>query len=229
MGGEASGCSPTTTSIFLEAACFEPVSIATSGRRHKLLSDSRYRFERGVDPALQRQALERATALVQEICGGKAGPIVEVGTAHRCMSPKSRCATRRSTACSAARFRLSRIVPLLQELGAWPSTPSGGRQLAGQGAAASLRPAHRSRSDRGNRPPARLREHRAARLRRRTGAAFSPKETTRQLDRVKDALDRPWLSGSRYLQLRRPEDPGPARSGNPGGRCSTTRSPKPWR
>lgn len=81
MGGEASGCSSTTTSIFLEAACFEPVSIATSGRRHKLLSDSRYRFERGVDPALQRQALERATALVQDICGGKAGPIVEVGTA----------------------------------------------------------------------------------------------------------------------------------------------------
>ncbi len=81
MGGTASGCSRTTTSVFLEAACFDPVSIATSGRRHKLLSDSRYRFERGVDPALQRRALERATAFVQQICGGHAGPIVEVGTA----------------------------------------------------------------------------------------------------------------------------------------------------
>lgn len=81
MGGTASGCSSTTTSVFLEAACFDPVSIATSGRRHKLLSDSRYRFERGVDPSLQRQALERATALVQQICGGKAGPVVEVGVA----------------------------------------------------------------------------------------------------------------------------------------------------
>ena len=81
MGGTASGVSESTTEIFLEAACFDPVSIATSGRRHKLLSDSRYRFERGVDPALQRRALERATALVEQICGGEAGPIVEVGRA----------------------------------------------------------------------------------------------------------------------------------------------------
>jgi len=81
MGGTASGVSESTTQIFLEAACFDPVSIATSGRRHKLLSDSRYRFERGVDPALQRRALERATLLVQQICGGEAGPIVEVGRA----------------------------------------------------------------------------------------------------------------------------------------------------
>jgi len=81
MGGIASGCSAETTSVFLESACFDPVSIAHSGRRHKLLSDSRYRFERGVDPALQRRALERATALVQQICGGIAGPIVEAGSA----------------------------------------------------------------------------------------------------------------------------------------------------
>ncbi len=81
MGGNASGVSTETTSIFLESACFDPVSIATSGRRHRLLSDSRYRFERGVDPSLQRRALERATALVLQICGGAAGPIVEVGTA----------------------------------------------------------------------------------------------------------------------------------------------------
>ncbi len=81
MGGTASGVSESTTEIFLEAACFDPVTVATSGRRHKLLSDSRYRFERGVDPALQRRALERATALVEQICGGEAGPIVEAGRA----------------------------------------------------------------------------------------------------------------------------------------------------
>lgn len=79
MGGEASGVGPGTTEVFLEAACFDPVSIATSGRRHKLLSDSRHRNERGVDPALQRRALERATVLIQQICGGEAGPVVEVG------------------------------------------------------------------------------------------------------------------------------------------------------
>jgi phenylalanyl-tRNA synthetase beta chain len=81
MGGTSSGVSATTTAIFLESACFDPVSIAHSGRRHKLLSDSRYRNERGVDPALQRRALERATALVLSICGGKAGPITEAGRA----------------------------------------------------------------------------------------------------------------------------------------------------
>jgi phenylalanyl-tRNA synthetase beta chain len=81
MGGTASGVSETTTEIFLEAACFEPVTVAASGRRHKVQSDSRHRFERGVDPALQRRAIERATALVQQICGGEAGPIVEAGRA----------------------------------------------------------------------------------------------------------------------------------------------------
>ncbi len=81
MGGSASGVSTATTSIFLEAACFDPVSIATSGRRHRLLSDSRYRFERGVDPSLQRHALQRATALIQQIGGGIAGPVIEVGSA----------------------------------------------------------------------------------------------------------------------------------------------------
>jgi phenylalanyl-tRNA synthetase beta chain len=79
MGGTGSGVTEATTSIFLEAACFDPVAVAHSGRRHKLLSDSRYRNERGVDPALQRRALERATALVLQICGGRAGPVTEAG------------------------------------------------------------------------------------------------------------------------------------------------------
>ncbi|MBL6752560.1 MAG: phenylalanine--tRNA ligase subunit beta [Nevskia sp.] len=81
MGGTASGVTAGTTEVFLESACFDPVTVAASGRRHKLLSDSRHRFERGVDPALQRRALERATGLIQQICGGQAGPVVEAGTA----------------------------------------------------------------------------------------------------------------------------------------------------
>jgi phenylalanyl-tRNA synthetase beta chain len=81
MGGTASGVTAGTTQVFLEAACFDPVMVAASGRRYKLLSDSRYRNERGVDPALQRRAMERATLLVQQICGGEAGPITEVGRA----------------------------------------------------------------------------------------------------------------------------------------------------
>lgn len=79
MGGVDSGVSAGTTDIFLEAACFDAIAIAHSGRRHKLLSDSRYRNERGVDPALQRMAIERATALILQLCGGRAGPIVDCG------------------------------------------------------------------------------------------------------------------------------------------------------
>lgn len=81
MGGSASAVGAETTSVFLESACFNPISIAGNGRRHKLLSDSRYRFERGVDPALQRRALDRATQLIIELCGGEAGPVTEVGRA----------------------------------------------------------------------------------------------------------------------------------------------------
>ena len=79
MGGMPSGVTPQTRSIFFESACFSPELVAATGRRLRLPSDALYRFERGVDPTLQRRALERATALVLEICGGQAGPITDVG------------------------------------------------------------------------------------------------------------------------------------------------------
>ncbi|MGH8482746.1 MAG: phenylalanine--tRNA ligase subunit beta [Nevskiaceae bacterium] len=79
MGGKPSGVSPETTSIFFESACFAPELVAATGRRLRLPSDALYRFERGVDPSLQRQALERATGLVLQICGGQAGPVTEAG------------------------------------------------------------------------------------------------------------------------------------------------------
>ena len=79
MGGLSSGVSETTTRIFLESATFAPAAIAGSGRRHKLFSDASYRFERGVDPGLQRLGLERATQLITQICGGEVHPITQVG------------------------------------------------------------------------------------------------------------------------------------------------------
>ncbi|HEX4871457.1 MAG TPA: phenylalanine--tRNA ligase subunit beta [Nevskiaceae bacterium] len=79
MGGADSAVSEASTRIFLESACFAPTAVAGTARRHKLFSDAAYRFERGVDPELQRQALERATELVIQICGGEAGPITHVG------------------------------------------------------------------------------------------------------------------------------------------------------
>lgn len=77
MGGEASSVQVHTTDVFLESAFFNPIVIAGVARKFGLFSDSSQRFERGVDPNLQIKALERATALILEIVGGEAGPIIE--------------------------------------------------------------------------------------------------------------------------------------------------------
>lgn len=75
MGGERTSISEQTTDLFLEVAWFEPGAIAGRSRRHGLLTDASQRFERGVDPALQERALERATQLILELTGGSAGPV----------------------------------------------------------------------------------------------------------------------------------------------------------
>ncbi len=80
MGGEGSGVTDTTTDILLESAFFTPTAIAGKARSYGLHTDSSHRFERGVDPALQAKAVERATALLMEIVGGQPGPIVEVAS-----------------------------------------------------------------------------------------------------------------------------------------------------
>lgn len=77
MGGEDSGVTLATTELFLESAFFAPIAIAGRARRYGFSSDASHRFERGVDFGVTGQALERATQLVLEICGGKAGPITE--------------------------------------------------------------------------------------------------------------------------------------------------------
>ena len=77
MGGEATAISTHTQDIFLESAFFAPMAIAGKARGLGLQTDSSYRFERGVDPSLQRAAIERATQLLLDIVGGEAGPITE--------------------------------------------------------------------------------------------------------------------------------------------------------
>lgn len=79
VGGEATGCSEATTSVFLEVALFDPVRIARTGRRHQIISDARQRFERGVDPALPPAALEAATRMILDLCGGEASAVVSAG------------------------------------------------------------------------------------------------------------------------------------------------------
>lgn len=80
MGGQASGCTPETTDVFLESAYWDPITIAATGRALKINSDARYRFERGVDPAFTLPGLELATQMILDLCGGEAGSVVQDGT-----------------------------------------------------------------------------------------------------------------------------------------------------
>ncbi|WP_299726330.1 phenylalanine--tRNA ligase subunit beta [uncultured Endozoicomonas sp.] len=80
MGGEGSGVSENTKNIFLESAFFDPITIAGKARSYGLHTDSSHRFERGVDFQLQKKAVERATSLILDICGGEPGPVTEVAS-----------------------------------------------------------------------------------------------------------------------------------------------------
>ena len=79
VGGVPSGCTEETTNVLIEAALFDPVRTAATGRKLQCDSDARYRFERGIDPAAVVSGMERATKLVLEICGGEASEIVSAG------------------------------------------------------------------------------------------------------------------------------------------------------
>ncbi|CAI3797079.1 phenylalanine--tRNA ligase subunit beta [Rheinheimera sp. MM224] len=83
FGGLHSGVTKDSSDIFLESAFFSPVEMAGVARQYGLHTDASHRYERGVDPELQRTAMERATALLLAIVGGEAGPVVEaVSEAH---------------------------------------------------------------------------------------------------------------------------------------------------
>ena len=77
FGGEHSGVNEQTQDVLLECAFFNPLSITGRARRQGLHTDASHRYERGVDPQLQYKAMERATALLLEICGGQAGPVID--------------------------------------------------------------------------------------------------------------------------------------------------------
>lgn len=71
FGGKNSGVSEHTTSIFLESAYFNPVSIRKTAKRHQLNTDASFRFERGIDPTITAYALKRAALMIQEVAGGE--------------------------------------------------------------------------------------------------------------------------------------------------------------
>src|SRR5882757_8693908 len=79
MGGEATGCSETTTDVLVESALWEPLNIAQTGRKLGINSDARYRFERGVDPAFTVPGIELATRMIVDLCGGEPTESIVVG------------------------------------------------------------------------------------------------------------------------------------------------------
>ncbi|WP_370047524.1 MULTISPECIES: phenylalanine--tRNA ligase subunit beta [Salipiger] len=79
MGGEPTGVSDETVNVFLEAAYFDPIRTAYTGRGLKINSDARYRFERGIDPASAQPGIEAATRMILDIAGGEASEVVVAG------------------------------------------------------------------------------------------------------------------------------------------------------
>ncbi|MGN6538559.1 MAG: phenylalanine--tRNA ligase subunit beta, partial [Mesorhizobium sp.] len=79
MGGEHSGCDDTTTDVLIEAAVWEPLNVARTGRSLGIVTDARYRNERGIDPAFNRPGIELATRMVMELCGGEPSEVFTAG------------------------------------------------------------------------------------------------------------------------------------------------------
>jgi len=79
MGGAASGCTEETVNVFIEAAYFDTVRTAYTGRALKINSDARYRFERGIDPAWTPHGIEHATQMILDHAGGEASELVVAG------------------------------------------------------------------------------------------------------------------------------------------------------
>ncbi|HRH15122.1 MAG TPA: phenylalanine--tRNA ligase subunit beta [Azonexus sp.] len=116
MGGEDSGITLATSELFLESAFFAPKAIAGRARRYGFGSDASHRFERGVDFGGTRAAIERATRLILDICGGAAGPVVEARAEMPARNPL-RLRTARAARVLGVPFRADEIARLFSGLG----------------------------------------------------------------------------------------------------------------
>ena len=118
MGGEDSGIGAATKDLFLESAFFAPAAIAGKARALGFSSDASYRYERGVDFNLQRQAIERATQLVLDICGGVPGAVLEsVSESHLPRRAEVKLRRARAVRVIGCEFSAERIEQLLRGLG----------------------------------------------------------------------------------------------------------------
>ena len=76
MGGLNSSCDENTKNILIESAYFMPENVASTGRKLNIISDARYRFERGIDPESTFDGIELSTEMILKLCGGKVGSII---------------------------------------------------------------------------------------------------------------------------------------------------------
>lgn len=118
MGGQGSAVSDTTVDVFLEAAHFDPLTLAGEARRYGLHTDASHRFERGVDAELPRHAIELATALIIEVLGGEAGPVLEMTNAKH-LPQRLAINLRRQRITRVLGFSIddARVIALLKRLG----------------------------------------------------------------------------------------------------------------
>jgi phenylalanyl-tRNA synthetase beta chain len=127
MGGEHSGINDSTRDLFLESAFFPPAAIAGKARAFGFSSDASHRYERGVDFELQRTAIERATQLILDTCGGRPGPVVETVAAD--YLPQRRAVqlrTARAARVLGVALPEARIESMLRGLGLQVEKTSGG-------------------------------------------------------------------------------------------------------
>ncbi|MBC8050451.1 MAG: phenylalanine--tRNA ligase subunit beta [Chitinophagales bacterium] len=116
MGGEASSCTEATTDVFIEAAYFDPLRTAMTGRKTGINSDARYRFERGIDPQSAELGVAIATKMILEICGGEPSKLEVAGEA-----PKDRTAIKfdpkRVEKLTGVKLKPAEIMGYLKKLG----------------------------------------------------------------------------------------------------------------
>ena len=122
MGGLTTAVEPGTTDVFLEAAYFDPNRTARTGRATGIISDARFRFERGIDPASHVDGIELATRLIIDACGGEASDLVVAGKA-----PAGRPAVafklRDMARLTGVDMKPARMISILQDLGFDPGKP----------------------------------------------------------------------------------------------------------
>jgi len=122
FGGEKTGVTTVTTSILLECAFFSPLAITGRARAYGLHTDASHRYERGVDFELQYKAMERATQLIVDICGGKVAPVVDV-TTEAALPKHGEITLRRSQLDKVIGFHIAddKVFEILTTLGLNPS------------------------------------------------------------------------------------------------------------